>query len=108
MNPLNTIKSVQFDADNKSLQVRAAIEFDHFDAFALPLVQALDCQVLEQQWGADRHQWRLDFESCVVWLNYEFYGDVCWLAVEREQDIEVLSFLQTLLLPFVKQEGELG
>jgi len=28
---------------------------------------------------------------------YEFYGNICWLSVEREADVEVLEYLATLL-----------
>ncbi|QLE83972.1 DUF3630 family protein [Shewanella sp. Scap07] len=81
----------------KSLSIEADIDFDNFERFAQPLATALDCRVIETQWGADRHQWLLDFEGTVMQLNYEFYGDICWLSVENSSDVEVLAYLQTLL-----------
>ncbi|QSX40613.1 DUF3630 family protein [Shewanella cyperi] len=91
------LQQVWLDNDAGTLQIRGEINFDDFAAFAEPLVESLDCRVLERQWGADRHQWLLDFEGCQLWLNYEFYGDVAWLASDRAEDIEVLAFLEHLL-----------
>lgn len=90
------LNAIQLDRAALSLSVSGDIDFDHFEAFAEPLAQALDC-VRERQWGADRHQWLLEFEGTPLWLNYEFYGNICWLSVEREADVEVLEYLATLL-----------
>ncbi|MCG9695394.1 DUF3630 family protein [Shewanella sp. Isolate11] len=88
---------VTLDTQAKSLLIIADIQFDQFEHFAEPLAQSLDCRVIERHWGADRHQWLLEFEGTLLQLNYEFYGDICWLSVEREQDVEVLEYLVTLL-----------
>jgi len=37
------------------------------------------------------------FEGTHIELNYEFYGDICWLSVERDEDFEVLEYLAGLL-----------
>ncbi|WP_162599249.1 DUF3630 family protein [Shewanella algidipiscicola] len=81
----------------KSLMINGDIDFDQFEAFATPLVQRLDCRVIERHWGADRHQWQLDFEGTLIGLHYEFYGDICWLSVESDEEFEVLEYLATLL-----------
>ncbi|WP_248278724.1 DUF3630 family protein [Shewanella sp. DNRA4] len=91
------LNAIQLDSAALSLSVSGDIDFDHFEAFAEPLAQALDCRVRERQWGADRHQWLLEFEGTPLCLNYEFYGNICWLSVEREADVEVLEYLATLL-----------
>ncbi|GIU42568.1 hypothetical protein BEL05_01665 [Shewanella colwelliana] len=85
------------DAASKSLSIRDTIDFDRFELFAEPLVLSLDCRIIERHWGADRHQWLLEFEGTLLQLNYEFYGDSCWLSVERSEDVEVLEYLETLL-----------
>lgn len=85
------------DRESKSLSISDDISFDRFEGFAEPLAQALDCRVIERHWGADRHQWLLEFEGTLLQLNYEFYGDICWLSVERDDDFEVLEYLATLL-----------
>jgi hypothetical protein len=85
------------DRESKSLSISDDISFDRFEDFAEPLAQALDCRVIERHWGADRHQWLLEFEGTLLQLNYEFYGDICWLSVERDDDFEVLEYLATLL-----------
>lgn len=95
------LEAIQLDRAALSLSVSGDIDFDHFEAFAEPLAHALDCRVRERQWGADRHQWLLEFEGTSLWLNYEFYGNICWLSVEREADFEVLEYLATLLKSYL-------
>jgi hypothetical protein len=96
-----TITSVQLNQQALSLHIEADIDFDAFDAFAEPLALALDCQVRERQWGADRHQWLLDFEGSPLWLNYEFYGDICWLSTQNDAEFDVLQYLAGLLQPLI-------
>ncbi|MCH1931430.1 DUF3630 family protein [Shewanella sp. A25] len=95
------LQAIHLDKNALSLSVSADIDFDHFEAFAEPLAKALDCRVRERQWGADRHQWLLEFEGCLLWLNFEFYGNICWLSVERETDFEVLEYLASLLKSYL-------
>ncbi|QIR15809.1 DUF3630 family protein [Shewanella aestuarii] len=95
------IYSTSLDKDNLSLLICAKVDFEQFEQFAEPLAQALDCQIRERQWGADRHQWLLDFEGSQLWLHYEFYGDICWLSTERADEFDVLVYLQTLLKPLI-------
>ncbi|MCL1112030.1 MULTISPECIES: DUF3630 family protein [Shewanella] len=99
--------SAKFDPDALSIMIQAQVDFEQFEQFAEPLAAALDCDIRERQWGADRHQWLLNFEGCPVWLHYEFYGDICWLSVDSANDIEVLGFLTHLLTPLIEtpQEG---
>ncbi|WP_299574132.1 DUF3630 family protein [Shewanella goraebulensis] len=106
-NNLNTvsIKEAKFDSDAMSILITADIDFERFEVFATPFAAALDCEVRERQWGADRHQWLLNFEGSQLWLNYEFYGDICWLATETQADVEVLSYLMTLIRPLVAVKG---
>jgi hypothetical protein len=99
------LHAISLDSGALSLAISADIDFDRFEDFAEPLVAALDCQVRERQWGADRHQWLLEFEGCQLWLNYEFYGNICWLSTEREADFEVLEYLATLLKSHLLSES---
>lgn len=91
------LQSISLDPTSKSLSIVADIDFEAFELFAEPLSKAIDARVIERQWGADRHQWLLDFEGTQIQLNYEFYGDICWLSVERDDEFEVLEFLASLL-----------
>ncbi len=88
---------ITLDPQAKALSIVADIQFEQFESFAKPLIQSIDCRIIERHWGADRHQWLLDFEGTQLQLNYEFYGDICWLSVEREDDVEVLEYLAKLL-----------
>lgn len=96
------LHAIQLDKSALSLVIYADVDFDQFADFAELLVAQLDCIVRERLWGADRHQWLLEFEDSLLWLNYEFYGNICWLATEREADFEVLEYLYTLLQPHLR------
>lgn len=96
------IESATLDRENLSLLISAHINFEQFADFAEPLAAALDCQIRERQWGADRHQWLLDFEGSQLWLHYEFYGDICWLSTERQDEFDVLVYLHRLLQPYIQ------
>lgn len=74
-----------------------SLEFEQFDSFAHSFIKLLDCHTVQTHWGADRHQWQLEFEGCFLNLNYEFYSDVCWLHVEQESDWETLEYLASLI-----------
>ena len=97
MNQELKISAIKVEPQAKSLSILADVDFDRFAPFAEALVKALDCRVIERHWGADRHQWLLEFEGSLLQLNYEFYGDVCWLSVERDDEVEVLVYLASLL-----------
>ena len=89
--------SIRLEPKNLSVSFGADIEFEQFDDFATPLAQSLDCRITQRHWGADRHQWQLEFEGCFFTLNYEFYSDVCWLHVEQQKDWETLEYLASLM-----------
>ncbi len=91
------LSGLKLDAQARSLSIEADINFDQFEKFAEPLSRAIDSRVIEQHDGADRHQWLLFFEGTYIQLNYEFYGDICWLSVERDDEFEVLEYLESLL-----------
>ncbi len=55
------LQSISLDPTSKSLSIVANIDFEAFELFAEPLSRAIDARVIERQWGADRHQWLLDF-----------------------------------------------
>lgn len=95
------LHAVQLDPAARSLSIRADVDFENFDAFAETLATALDCTVLEKQWGADRHQWLLEFEGSHIQLHYEFYGDICWLSAQREDEFDVLVYLAGLMKPYL-------
>nr|WP_279387027.1 DUF3630 family protein [Parashewanella spongiae] len=88
---------MQLDTESMNLQFQADIDFEQFDLFADVFIQSIDCRLIEKHWGADRHQWLINFEGCYISLNYEFYGDCCWLSVEQASDMETLRFLSGLI-----------
>lgn len=95
------LNAITLDHETLSLSVQADIDFELFAQFAEPFAQVIDCRVLERQWGADRHQWLLEFEGSLLQLHYEFYGDICWLSVERKDEFDVLVYLAELMKPYI-------
>ena len=91
------IHSVKRDPTNLAVSFVTDIEFDQFEHFANSFCQHIDCRIIQRHWGADRHQWQLEFEGCLLTLNYEFYANVCWLNVEHDHDWETLEYLTTLI-----------
>lgn len=94
---LAAVSDLRLDRTNVSLSMSADIDFDAFDELATALCAAMDLRVLERQWGADRHQWLVEFEGSRLWLNFELYGRCCWLNSENLADVDVLQYLQSLL-----------
>ncbi|WP_246029016.1 DUF3630 family protein [Parashewanella tropica] len=91
------IYQLTLDKPNLCLHFRSEIDFEHFDSFATEFCNAIDSRVIQKHWGADRHQWQLDFEGCLLNLNYEFYSDSCWLSIELDKDLDTLIYLKQLL-----------
>ena len=98
--------SAQLDPAALSLIIKAEVDFEQFERFAEPLAAALDCEIRERQWGADRDQWLLNFEGSPLWLHYEFYGDICWISTDSAAELDVLAFLLTLLAPHIQTTKE--
>jgi hypothetical protein len=94
--------SAQLDPQALSIVIKAEVDFEQFERFAEPLAAVLDCDIRDRQWGADRHQWLLNFEGSPLWLNYEFYGDICWISTDNAKELDVLAFLLTLLAPHIQ------
>jgi hypothetical protein len=94
--------SAQLDPQALSIVIQAEVDFEQFERFAEPLAAVLDCDIRDRQWGADRHQWLLNFEGSPLWLNYEFYGDICWISTDNAKELDVLAFLLTLLAPHIQ------
>ncbi|MCL1059731.1 DUF3630 family protein [Shewanella gelidimarina] len=95
------LNAITLDRQTLSLSVQADIDFELFAQFAEPFAAAIDCRVVERQWGADRHQWLLEFEGTHLQLHYEFYGDICWLSTEREDEFDVLVYLAELMQSYL-------
>ena len=92
-----SIHSIKLDQEGQTVSFVTDIEFEQFNDFAESFVKLIDSRIIQRHWGADRHQWQLEFEGCFFTLNYEFYADVCWLYVEHEKDWETLEYLASLI-----------
>ncbi|QUN05643.1 DUF3630 family protein [Shewanella yunxiaonensis] len=89
--------AVRLDVNEHTLIFELAVaDFEQFPTQAEQLCQRLDLRVRERSWGADRHQWLVEFESSLLWLNFEFYSGSCWLSCQQPEDFEVLQYLQSL------------
>ncbi|MCL1049303.1 DUF3630 family protein [Shewanella abyssi] len=98
------LNAIKLERETLSLSVQADIDFELFADFAEAFAQAIDCTVVERQWGADRHQWLLEFEGAHLQLHYEFYGDICWLSTEKEDEFDVLVYLAELMKPYLASQ----
>ncbi|MGL4475826.1 MAG: DUF3630 family protein [Shewanella sp.] len=105
-----SLNSLEYQAEQQVIAFTAAVDYDSFASFAERLCQALDCRVIEKQWGADRHQWLLDFEETYLELHYEDYGQVSWLTAKSHhpQSAEVLVFLLGLMRPYLQAKRSLS
>ena len=79
------------------LSLVADVHWDNFPQFAEHLAILLESQILSREWAADLHVWYLDFEGSKLSLNYETNSDSLWLALDRDEDIDTLDFLEALL-----------
>ncbi|MFQ6371915.1 DUF3630 family protein [Shewanella sp. YIC-542] len=87
---------VRLDRQAQTLFFSVTCDFEQFPQLAARLCQCLDLQVVAQEWGADRHQWLVEFEGTRLWLHFESYSTSCWLSCQQPQDMDVLQYLQTL------------
>ena len=68
------------------------LDWDSFPALAEALVEGWELIPLEQDAGADRHSWLLEFEGSQFRLEYEHYSG-CWLEAVCPADREALLWL---------------
>ena len=64
-----------------------------FPALAHTLLAAWELRLVERELGADRHCWVVDFEGSKLLLQYEHYGEVCWIEACHPDDRGLLDWL---------------
>lgn len=84
-------------ADDILLLQHSALNFENFTTLAPQLIDQIGARVCEQNWGADRHAWVLEYENINLLLEFEDYTATAWLAVTREQDVAILAGLASQL-----------
>ncbi|MBQ4814424.1 hypothetical protein A7985_24870 [Pseudoalteromonas luteoviolacea] len=52
---------------------------------------------IEFNQGADRHQWRFEFNQQPFALNYEYYSESIWISPEGVDASTLMSLLHTTL-----------
>lgn len=67
--------------------------FNEFPAWAVQLTEALGLELIEQEQGADYHQWLLAFEGSRVLLCFQHYADCAWLQPFSAADQAVVDWL---------------
>ena len=85
------IKQVDNEAGVVTLDC-PALDWDTFPVLAQALLREWELQPLEQDAGADRHSWLLEFEGSRFRLEYEHYSG-CWLAAVQPDGAEALLWL---------------
>lgn len=91
------LRTVQLDVPTKTLTFTGIIDHDNIKDLGAQFAAIIDANPVSHQWGADRHQWTLEFEGSRLCLNYEFYGDVFWLNSEDADEFEVIGYIHQLL-----------
>ncbi|SIR30567.1 Protein of unknown function [Aeromonas sp. RU39B] len=71
----------------------SGLGLDSFPTLAPDLLEAWEMTLQEQELAADRHCWVVDFEGSKLLLQYEHYGDVCWIEACHQDDRPVLAWL---------------
>ena len=83
----------QIDTESAVLMLACpGLCWDNFPALADALLQEWELDVLEREWGADRHSWLLAFEGSQLRLEFDHHGG-CWLEALRPDDREVVLWL---------------
>ena len=83
----------QVDAESAVLLLTCpGLCWDNFPALAEAVLQEWELDVLEREWGADRHSWLLAFEGSQLRLEFDHHGG-CWLEALRPSDREVVLWL---------------
>ncbi|KZN41382.1 DUF3630 family protein [Pseudoalteromonas luteoviolacea] len=54
-------------------------------------------KIIEFNQGADRHQWRFEFDQQPFAMNYEYYSESIWISPEGIDASTLMSFLHTTL-----------
>ncbi|GLS82116.1 DUF3630 family protein [Paraferrimonas haliotis] len=72
-------------------------DFDGFDDFAQRLLAALDIRIVSKAFGADRHQWQLEFEGTELTLHFELYSGSIWFELKDSSEPQLLSYFATII-----------
>lgn len=75
------------------LTTESPLTMDSFPAWATGLVDTLELRLIEQEIGADYHQWLVEFEGARLLLCYQHYLDCAWFSALSEQDQPVADWL---------------
>lgn len=68
------------------------LDWDSFPVLAETLVREWELELVERDWGADRHSWQLAFEGSPLRLEYAHHSG-CWLEAVYPGDGEVVLWL---------------
>lgn len=75
------------------LTTESPLTMDSFPAWASELITTLELRLIEQEIGADYHQWLVEFEGTRLLLCYQHYLDCAWFSPLSEQDRPVADWL---------------
>ncbi|MGL5815267.1 MAG: DUF3630 family protein [Aeromonas sp.] len=83
----------QIDTESAVLMLDCpGLDWDSFPVLAEALLREWELELVERDWGADRHSWQLAFEGSPLRLEYEHHSG-CWLEAVHPADGEVVLWL---------------
>lgn len=85
-----------WNAETGHLSWQIPLDDDQLLAVVPKLALALDAQLGQHQWGADRHQWQLRFEGTELLLQFESLCDSLWIQAQSPADADVVAYLAQL------------
>jgi hypothetical protein len=87
----------QADKQLDILTIDSNVDWDNFLDFSKWLISLLDGKLINHDLGADIHRVAFEFEGTRLFITYEDTSDSLWLALDNNNDTEVLTFIATLL-----------
>ena len=70
---------------------------EDFELWAQIFLHHQHINMIEFSAGADRHQWRFQFQNSFLNLNFEHYSNSVWIAPDGLDALELLPSLHQVL-----------
>ncbi|WP_440055127.1 DUF3630 family protein [Pseudoalteromonas sp. T1lg65] len=92
---------ITFDTKHQLLLVALDVPLndDEFELWGKIFLHHDDIELTEFNQGADRHQWRFNYQNSSFTLNFEHYSESIWVSAEGADAEQKLQTLYTQLLP---------
>ncbi|MBQ4837377.1 MULTISPECIES: DUF3630 family protein [Pseudoalteromonas] len=91
--------NIKLLSDKSTLQVMPSVfpDSDEFQLWGSIFLSMDALTTLEFNEGADRHQWRFNYEHQSFCLNFEYYSESIWISPEGVEATQLIPNLLTYL-----------